>query len=104
MSSSSIKLKAKFSVLSEFRDTFSGLVSTSDIKISCGKGKFSAHKIILASVSKFLCNIFTQLTHEDAVIIIPDIDSKRFESLLKIVYGVDAKDVVDTELIKLFNL
>jgi len=104
MSSSSIKLKAKFSVLSELRDTFSNLVSTSDIKISCGKGKFSAHKILLASVSQFLCDIFGQLTDEDAVIIIPDIDSKRFESLLKIVYGVESRDVMDTDLIKLFNL
>ncbi|XP_023321321.1 uncharacterized protein LOC111696033 [Eurytemora carolleeae] len=101
-----VQLKARFSILSEFKDTFSNLKSTSDVQISCGRGVFSTHRIILASLSSFLENIFKDLDQEqdDAILIIPDVDNKCLEDFLRILYGVEEGNRVDHQLIELFHL
>jgi len=92
-------------LMGEIKNSLFNLGGTSDMKISCGDGIFSTHRLILASLSDFLGSILRELgEEEEAILIIPDVDNKRLESFLKILYGVEENRVIDHQLVQLFHL
>ncbi|XP_063710001.1 uncharacterized protein LOC134838406 [Culicoides brevitarsis] len=72
-----------------YLDTFDGIY-TCDLIIKCGKDLFeySAHRIILASASKFLYDaLSTAPPGTISVLILPDIEPKTLKQILKYIYN-----------------
>ena len=62
-------------------------VGHTDVIIECNNGSVAAHKIVLASASKFVKNIFLELSdHETVTFVAPDYSVSTVQQFLKLVY------------------
>ena len=58
-----------------------------DVAIRCDDGKLSAHKLVLASASKFLRQLLLDHSaEEEPVIIIPDVSTSSLAKILDFIY------------------
>jgi len=97
-------LKTEFSLFAEIRKSFASVKATSDVQIVCGSGSYSAHQIVLASLSPFLTSMFRGVRDENVSLNLPDIYNDKITKFLKILYGIEVDTSFDQKLIELFNL
>jgi hypothetical protein len=59
-----------------------------DVEIRCDDGKLSAHKLVLASASKFLRQLLLDHSTEDEppVILVPDVSKSSLAKILDFIY------------------
>ena len=70
---------------------------TSDVVIYCSDGTVSAHKLVLASLSTMMYNVFTDSTWDETIsVILPDVSSENMRNyLLKLYKGEDMRSFQD---------
>ena len=60
--------------------------SYSDVSVLCGDKFFTLHKLVLAACSDYFSEVFNHLGSKNGVIVLKDIPSSTFESLISYMY------------------